>query len=110
MQGLDRLRDLLGVYDAGTWFVCDSSAAGFRDDKTRPMVLIEQWKRGRATVRACARSASARTGYLHEAHPAGHDPHCQITKRGRIVFEYCVLSSKLICSDNYSCVEPDRDV
>jgi len=109
VNGLNRLRDVLGVYEAGTWFRLDSRVCGINNSKLRPVVIIEKWKAGNNVIRARVRSASSWSGHIHEAHPNGHEPACCVKQDGRISYEYCVVGKQFICSDYYSCKEPDPE-
>jgi len=113
--GLRGLRDLLGEYPAGSWFLVDNAESALEmgrrfahskpDDEVRPYILIRTWERSRPHVDARPRSAR---GTSHGAHPRGHEPSCRINKPGVIVSCLWVLSARVLDADHYSCREPDE--
>lgn len=110
---LRQLRDLLGEYKAGSWFVLNSSASGFAQDKPlhyRPFILIADWSTARPIAQTKPRSTTSRNGLPHDAHPRDHDPGCRINKPGCIVNVRWSVSSELVRSENYSCTEPDDSI
>jgi hypothetical protein len=109
---LKALRDLLGEYEPGSWFLCHGRCSGFAPHKEgwRPFILIERWARHPIAF-AYPRSTTSREGLNHRPHDHAREyPNCCISRPGKILWIQWSLPAQLICSTNFSCIEPDADV
>jgi hypothetical protein len=110
---LRQLRDLLGAYEIGTWFLISSEHSSFAAGKgfhSRPYVLVRPWRNNHPIAHCRPRSRTNSRGLAHAAHDWGHYPTCHVTESGFIVHELVAVRSSGICHENFSCIEPDETV
>ncbi|MGH9195694.1 MAG: hypothetical protein ACRD1T_08145 [Acidimicrobiia bacterium] len=75
---------------------------------THPFVLLADFN-GVSPAVVRGRSRTRESDFPHSAHPSGHEDSCKITSDGWIAAEWS-LKPEVVCGENYSCVEPDKDI
>lgn len=116
------LRDLgrrFGIeYPTGTWFMLSNFESGLvtsgevfaprkPDDEIRPYVLIRP-AYNRAIVDSRPRSKTSPSGIEHSSHPPRHEASCGVNRPARVIAKLWPLSSDVLDSSHYSCIDPDE--